>query len=136
MKWIPFWDSYESAVHSNHNLSGVDKYNYLWSLLDGVAFDAIAGLTLSSENYQHTIDILRKSFGNKQVIVSNHMDTLMSMDAVPSDRHLRDLSRLYDNTEPHVRSLRSLGNEAASYGVLLSPVVLAKLTPRVKTHCQ
>ena len=85
VKWIPFWDLYKSTVHSNHSLSGIDKFIYWQSLLEGVAFDAIAGLTLSSENHQHTIDILHKRFGNKQVIVSNNMDVLMSMDAVPSD---------------------------------------------------
>ena len=132
VNWIPFWDSYESAIHSNHVLSGVDKFNYLRSLLDGVAFDAIAGLTLSSSNYQQAIDILHKRFGNKQVIVSNHMDILMNMDAVLSDRHLKDLRRLYDNTESHVRSLKSLGVEAASYGALLSPAVLAKLPPELR----
>ena len=35
------------------------------------------------------------------------MDTLINMDPIPSDRHLRDPRRLYDIT--HVRSLKSLG---------------------------
>ena len=51
------------------------------------------------------------------------MDTPMSMDPISSDRHLKDL---YDHTETHVRSLMSLGIEAASYGALLSPVLLVK----------
>ena len=127
VKWTSFWDSYQSAIHLNRDLSDADKFNYLQSLLDSSAFDAIAGLTLSSANYQQAIEILRKRFGNKQVIISKHMDTLMNMDAIPSDRHLRDLRRLYDSTESHVRSLKSLGIEAASYGALLSPVLLAKL---------
>ena len=60
------------------------------------------------------------------------MDTLMNMDAVSSDRHLRDLRRLYDKPESHVRSLKSLGIEATSYGALLSPVLLAKLPPELR----
>lgn len=28
MKWPTFWDSYESAVHNNKDLSNVDKFNY------------------------------------------------------------------------------------------------------------
>ena len=132
IKWTSFWDSYQSAIHLNHDLSDVDKFNYLRSLLDSVAFDAIAGLTLSSANYQQAIEILHKWFGNKQVIISKHMDTLMNMEAISSDRHLRDLRQLYDNTESHVRSLKSLGIEAASYGALLSPVFLAKLSPELR----
>ena len=56
----------------------------------------------------------------------------MSMDPISSDRHLNDLRRLYDHTESHIRSLRSLGIEAASYGALLSPVLLAKLPPDLR----
>lgn len=38
----------------------------------------------------------------------------MNMDAISSDRHLWDLCWLYDNTESHIRSLKSLGIEATS----------------------
>ena len=129
VKWTSFWDSYHSAVHLNSELSEVDKFNYLRSLLDHTAFDAIAGLTLSSANYHQAIEILHKRFGDKQVIISKHMDTLMNMATISSDRNLKDLCRLYDHIETHVRSLKSLGIEAASYGALLSPVILAKLPP-------
>ena len=102
------------------------------SLLDGTALEAISGLTLSSANYLQATEILRKRFGNKQIVISKHMDTLITMDTIPSDRHLRDLRRLYDHTEAHVRSLKSLGIEATSYGALLSPVLLAKLPPELR----
>ena len=36
MHWYPFWESFESAVHKNPNLSSVDKFNYLKSLLTGI----------------------------------------------------------------------------------------------------
>ena len=73
-----------------------------------------------------------KRFGDKKVIISKHMDTLIHMDAISSDRNLRELRRLYDCTESHVRSLKSLGIEAASYGALLAPVLLAKLPPDLR----
>ena len=132
VKWTTFWDSYRSAIHGNDSLSDVDKFNYLRSLLDHTTLKAIAGLTLSTANYQQAIEILCKRFGNKQVIVSKLMDTLMSMDPIPSDRHLRDLRKLYHHIESHVRSLRSLGIEATSYGALLSPVLLSKLPPDLR----
>ena len=40
-RWTAFWDSYESAIHGNDALSEVDKFNYLRSLLEGPAFEAI-----------------------------------------------------------------------------------------------
>ena len=32
-RWLTFWDSYESAVHKNPELSDIDKFTYLKSLL-------------------------------------------------------------------------------------------------------
>ena len=62
--WTAFWDAYESTVHLNSALSDVDKFNYLQSLLEKSAYEAIAGLTLSSANYSEAIEILKKRFGN------------------------------------------------------------------------
>jgi hypothetical protein len=35
--WQSFWDSYETAVHSNHSLTDAQKFNYLKSLLQNEA---------------------------------------------------------------------------------------------------
>ena len=60
------------------------------------------------------------------------MDTLLSVEAVSSDQHLKDLRCLYDTTESHIQSLKSLGVEATSYGSMLSSVLLAKLPPDMR----
>ncbi len=96
VKWPVFWDSCESAIHNNAELSSIDKFNYLRSLLERSAYDAIAGLTLSAENYHEAVEILKKRFGNKQMIIAKHMETLLNTDAITSDNHLRDLRHLYD----------------------------------------
>ena len=97
-KWTSFWDSYESAIHSSKALTDVDKFNYLRSLLERNAHDAIAGLTLSSANYQEAIEILQNRFGNKQLIIAKHMELLLNVEAVQSDQNLKALRRLYDIT--------------------------------------
>ena len=56
------------------------------------------------------------------------MATHINPHAISSELQLRDLDRLYDHTESHVRSLKSLGIEATSYGTLLSPVLALRLT--------
>ena len=91
VRWTSFWDSYQSAIHLNSELTEVDKLNYLWSLLEHSAYDGIAGFTLPAANYKQPIEILHKRFGNKQIIVSKHMDMLRNMDFISSDRYLKDL---------------------------------------------
>ena len=131
-EWTSFWDSYQSSIHHNPDLSDIDKFNYLRSLLEHTALDSITGLTNSSANYQQAIDIIHKRFGNRQVIISKHMDVLLNLHAVQADHHLRDLRRLYDTTESHVRSLKSLGIESTTYGALFSSVLLTKLPPDLR----
>ena len=50
-KWTGFWESFEAAVDSNLDLSNIEKFNYLSSLLEGTAREAIAGLSLTEANY-------------------------------------------------------------------------------------
>ena len=60
-KWATFWDSYDSTIHRNDDLTtDVDKFNYLRSLLERTAYESIPGLTLSLANYWESIDILHK----------------------------------------------------------------------------
>ena len=85
-----------------------------------------------SANYQEAIDILQKRFVNKQLIISEHMELLLNIEAVPLDQNLKALRRLYDTTESHIRSLKSLGVHSTSYGALLSSVLLKKLPPDIR----
>ena len=124
-KWTSFWDSYESAIHTNSKLS---EFNYLQSLLERTAREAISGLSLTAANYKEAVEILRKRFGSKQQIISKHMDILLHLDPVASTS-ARALRHLYDRIEANVRGLKSLGVDSETYGSLLSPVLLNKLHP-------
>ena len=125
--WTTFWESYESTVHTNRNLSDIDKFNYLNSLLTGAAREAVAGLSLTSANYQDAIAILKKRFGNVEQRKAKHMEILMNIESVTSSRDLKALRKLHDLVESHVRSLSAIGVDPASYGSLLVPVLLNKL---------
>ncbi len=129
--WTSFWDTYQSAIH-NSELSNIDKFNYLKSLLGPGAVEAIAGLALTADNYLSAIDILKKRFGNKQQIISKHMEQLLHVDAVTSQYDLKGLRHLYDTVEANVRGLRALGVASESYGALLSSVLMTKLPNELK----
>ena len=66
-------------MYQNPDLSDDDKFNYLKSLLEKSAADAIAGLALTAANYSEAISILKKHFGNKKQIIRKHMDLLWSL---------------------------------------------------------
>ncbi|XP_068757290.1 uncharacterized protein [Montipora capricornis] len=74
-----FWDSFDAAIHSNETLSDIEKLNYLRSFLEGPAMATIAGLALTKNNYKVAVDLLRDRYGNKQVIISSHMESLLKL---------------------------------------------------------
>ena len=76
-----FWDSFESAIDGSSGLSEIDKFNYLKSLIEKSAAEAVSKLTLTADNYKEAVSILKKRFGNKQQIISKHMDILLKLDA-------------------------------------------------------
>ena len=126
-KWSTFWDCFESSVHGNSELSDVDKFNYLNSLLEGTAAEAVSGLKLTAVNYSEAIAILKKRFGNKQQIITKHMEILLHIEPVTSQYNIKGLRHLYDLVESQVRGLQALGVPAELFGSLLSSVLMNKL---------
>ena len=119
-------------MHLNDALSDVDKFNYLCSLLEKSAYDTIAGLTLPSANYQEAIDFLEKCFGDRQIIISRHMDVLLNLTAITVEHGLKGLPRLYNDVEASVISLKALGVEQGSHRAMLTSVLLNKLPNDVR----
>ena len=132
ISFTPFWDSFKSAVDDNPSLSDIDKFNYLRSLLEGSAAGAIRGLPLTAENYGAAKDILKKRFGQPQIIINAHMEGLVKVAAVTVDNDLKRLRLLYDRVEAHVRALQALGIHCESYGKLLVPLLMEKLPPNMR----
>ena len=125
-RWTPFWESFEAAVHGNPELSEVEKFNYLTSLLEKMAKEAIAGLALTAANYRQAIDTLKKRFGCKHLIVNKHMDALLHVEAVAS-QSTKALRKLLDTVNAHIHSLQTIGVAQATYSNLLCPVLVGKL---------
>ena len=72
------------SIHDNVNVNDIDKFNYLKGRLKGEAQATISSLTLSSENYTEPTDLLKDRFGNEQVLISAHMESLLKIDKIRS----------------------------------------------------
>lgn len=119
--WMGFWYSYKFAVHDNVNLSKIDKFNYLRSLLEGAASQAIQGLALSGDNYDSAVEILEQRFGKTQQIISAHMEEILKLQPCLTDCP-SSLQFLYDKLSVHVQGLSSLGVSSQECGSLLIPI--------------
>ncbi|MCP3659751.1 MAG: DUF1759 domain-containing protein, partial [Bacteroidetes bacterium] len=125
-RYTSFWQSFESSIHNNDTISPVNKLNYLVNLLEGPAHRALAGLELTEENYQNAIETLKSRFGNKQMIITSHMQALLKLQNSPNDK-VSQLRYIYDNINIHVRGLKSLGMSEEKYGSLLVPIIMSRM---------
>ena len=108
LDWQGFWDQYKVSIHNSVSISDIDKFNYLKGCLRGEALAAILGLTLTSENYNEAIQVLKDRFGNEQVLISAHMDSLLKINKIRSVDNVKGLRTLYNHVEHCVRNLNAL----------------------------
>lgn len=128
--WITFWDTFKAAVHENRDISKIDKFHYLNSLLEGTASIAIQGLGLTEANYDAAIALLKERFGDPQAIIAAHMEELLKLPDCTIDRPSA-LRNIYDRITVHTRGLNSLGVDLRHYGSLLIPIIMPKLPNEV-----
>ena len=123
LAWQGFWDQYQVAIHNNMRISDIDKFNYLKGCLKGESLSAVSGLTLSSENYEEAVGILKDRFGNEQVLIPAHMESLLRVKKITSRGNVKGLRILYNHVESCVRNLKSLKPDTSGYGSLLIPIL-------------
>jgi len=127
-----FWDTFESAVHSNPGLTKIDKFCYLVSLLEGSASRAIEGLPVTEENYDSAVEILKERFGEPQQLISAHMEELLKLNICAVDRPISQPRFLYDKISGNIRGLDALGVKSEQYGSLLIPIIMARLPDEIR----
>lgn len=66
-----YWmDLVLGLFHQNDQISTIDKFNYLYSLLEG---------NTARTNYNNAIEMLWEHFGKLQIIVSAHQDSILKL---------------------------------------------------------
>lgn len=103
---MEFWDSFESAIHKNNKISGVEKFYYLRGKLTREARTVVSGLVLTNENYKIAIDILKERFRDRQEMIDLHYKQIM--DLPPAKSTMGSLRFFWDKVEKHLRSLQVL----------------------------
>ena len=131
LKWQGFWDMFQSSVHENDSINDIDRFSYLKRYLSGQALDAVSGLSLTSSNYIEAVKILQDRYGNPQVLISAHMDSLIKMVKIRNKDDVRGLRKLYDDVENCVRNLKTLKLDTSGYGSLLIPILKDKMPDEI-----
>ena len=101
-------------------------------MLEGTALSAITGLALTESNYANAVDILKQRFGNKQLIISSHMEALLKLKPVTALADINGLRTVLDKVEIQVRGFQALGIESDQYCASLILIFMEKLPEELR----
>lgn len=130
-EWTTFIDLFTALVDQNQQITSAQKFMYLKSHVKNEPLTLINELPLTNENYQVALDLLKKRYDNKLVIINSHIKGLLDTPSVAngSANHLRNfLSQI----RQHLNSLRALNLPIDQWDLLLIYVLSRKLDFR--TH--
>ena len=130
LQWESFWDIFKATVDDT-DLTDVTKLTYLKASLEGDALRAIAGISLTSDNYASVLAILKERYGRKERIIFSHVNQLLSLQ-IPNKCTISALRTLNDTLLSHTRALENLGIAGSQYGVILTPLILSRLPLEVR----
>ena len=131
-QWREFWDTFQSAVHYNGDISDVDKFAYLRRYVSGAAKSSITGFRTTAANYGLAIEALQKRFGKKSLIHQAHVDALLNLQPVYNDWDTARLRKLYDAVECNHRALEALDVNPLTYESIVVPGIIKKLPEGIR----
>ncbi|XP_018400775.1 PREDICTED: uncharacterized protein LOC108778168 [Cyphomyrmex costatus] len=134
-EWFPFYDSFNSIIHSNASISDVQKLQYLKSTLTGDASGVISALEISAANYQIAWDILKERYDNRRMIVHTHIKAILDLPSLTKEDST-ELRRIADGAIRHVQALKALKCPTAHWDDLLVYILTSKFDPRTLREWQ
>lgn len=125
-EWTTFQNVYIAWIHSNKNLTDVQKFAYLKSALTGDAYNMIKTLECTAENYEIAWNTLVERYNNKRYLVENHTKSIYNLKPVQRESSA-ELWRLTEAVVGHINALDTLGQNPKRWGSLFVHVVSTKL---------
>ncbi|XP_039303397.1 uncharacterized protein LOC120357307 [Solenopsis invicta] len=124
--WHPYFDTFNSLIHSNASLRNIQKFHYLKSSLKGDAAETIASIEISDVNYNDAWSRLRERYENERIAVQNHIKSIFELPVLRRENG-NVLRNILDGLLKHTRALRALGRPTDQWDDILIHIVTSKL---------
>uniref|UniRef100_A0A914XWN5 Uncharacterized protein n=1 Tax=Panagrolaimus superbus TaxID=310955 RepID=A0A914XWN5_9BILA len=109
LKWTPFWQRFEHAIHSGP-YPKIEKLISLLGFLEGRALEEVEGFTVAAENYDTIVDTIQNRFGNRTLIILELQEKLRGIETARSNpESLRSTINLICNMCRQLQNLVSSG---------------------------
>lgn len=125
LNWTSFWEQFTISVHGHSDISNAEKLVYLRNALkDGAAKHIVEGLSRSGEQYAEAVECLQARFSRPRLIHQAHVRVVLEAPGL-KDGSGRELRRLHDTVQQHLRALKAMDYEPS--GPFVTSVLELKL---------
>ncbi|XP_055585537.1 uncharacterized protein LOC129738382 [Uranotaenia lowii] len=131
--WITFRDSFDSLIHSNTQLTAMDKFTYLRSALTGEALQEVSSIEITAANYEIAWAALANRYENRKLIVKTYLDALFKVEMMHKESY-DGLSKVIGDFEKNLQMLKKVGESSDGWSTLLVHMVCARLDPLTLRH--
>ncbi|XP_055523111.1 uncharacterized protein LOC129717274 [Wyeomyia smithii] len=126
VKWFSFYDTFNSLVNINQDLSDVQKFFYLKSTLRGEALQLIDKIPVTGDNYSVALKLITNRYQNTNILTRNHIEALFKIERVKKECP-KALTNLIGEFENNLGILEKLGEEVNGWSSLLVYMVTSRL---------
>ncbi|XP_075151102.1 uncharacterized protein LOC142225212 [Haematobia irritans] len=106
-EWPAFKDLFVSAIDSKPNLSNVQKFHYLKSLLKDDAANLVKHIQISDASYTTAWDRLKERFDRPRHIVNSYIETFMALSPM-KEGNVFKLRQISDTANEVLRGLDAI----------------------------
>ncbi|XP_075726259.1 uncharacterized protein LOC142767901 [Rhipicephalus microplus] len=103
-----FCDQFQTSIPNNDWIQKIGKIQYLITFLTEAVKAAIKGIRFAEANYDVAIQILSDRFNYRDILVDNHVNSLLSIAPVRSSAHITLLRNLHDEATFCINALEGL----------------------------
>ena len=94
----------------------------------------IKGFSLTEVDYDDAVALLKKRFARPDVIRITHINELINLAPVFSEKNVQRLRSFHDETETHFRAMEAQGVEKLSYSSVVVPMLMAKIPESLRNN--
>ena len=127
LHWQTFWEQFKIAINDRKDISTTEKLVYLrHSLKDGSARTVIERLSHTGDQYDEAIASLKARYNRPRLIHQAHVRKIYEAASLKEGTG-RELRRLYDIVQQHLRALKAMGHEPR--GSFITALIELKMDP-------
>ncbi|XP_055623510.1 uncharacterized protein LOC129766935 [Toxorhynchites rutilus septentrionalis] len=126
MQWLGFHDTFLALIHSNSDVSAIQKFHYLRAALKGEAAQLIESIAISSANYNLAWQTLVDRYANEYLLKKRHLQALFDIHSAKKET-AASLHALVDEFQRHTKVLCQLGEPTNYWSSILEHLLCTKL---------